>query len=120
MIPLPWLILAVTLLVGAAGASGYWQGAKHKEAEIVAQQARDAVIGQEAQDKALAAAAERVIQLDVQNKTIYAKTEVIVREVPIYGDCHHSPDGLRNVNEALTGQAEPPADGKLPAADPAD
>jgi uncharacterized protein YbjQ (UPF0145 family) len=120
MIPLPWLILAVTLLVGAAGASGYWQGGKHKEAEIVAQQARDAVIGQEAQDKALAAAADRVVKLDVQNKTIHAKTEVIVREVTVYRDCKHSPDGLRNVNEALTGQAEPPADGQLPAADPAD
>jgi hypothetical protein len=120
MIPLPWLILGVTLLIGASGASGYWQGAKHKEAEIIAQAARDAVIGQEAQDKALAAAAERVIQLDVQNKTIHAKTEVIVREVPVYRDCKHSPDGLRNVNEALTGQAESPADGKLPTTDAAD
>jgi hypothetical protein len=106
MIPLPWLILAVTLLIGSAGATGYWQGAKHKEAEIVAQQARDAVIGQEAQDKALQAAADRVVKLDVQNKTIHAKTEVIVREVPVYGECKHDPSTLQLLNDALT-EADP-------------
>ncbi len=115
----PWIILAVALLVGASGAGGYYKGGKHKEASMVAQQAREAVVAQEAQDKALAAAAERVVQLDVKNKTIHAKTEVIVREVPVYGACRNTPDGLRNINEALTGQEQPPTDGELSAADPA-
>jgi hypothetical protein len=116
VIPLPWALLAVVLLIAASGASGYWKGGKDRENAIVAQQAREAVIAQEAQDKALQAAADRIVKLDVENKTIHAKTEVIVREVPVYGDCRHSPDGLRNVNEALTG-TKPDAEGRVPAAD---
>ena len=115
MIPLPWLILAVLLSLAASGGLGYWKGSEHTADRIAAQQAREAVLTQEARDKALQAAAAEIAKIDVANKTIHAKTEVITREVPVYRDCKHSPDGLRNVNEALTGQPQPTADGKLPA-----
>jgi hypothetical protein len=119
MIPLPWLILGVSLLVAASGATGYYKGGQHKADAIAAQTARDAAVAQKAQDAALNAAAARVVELDIQSKTVHSKTQVIVREVPVYRDCRNTPDGLRNINEALTGEAQPPADDKLPAADPA-
>jgi hypothetical protein len=118
MIPLPWLILGVTLLIGSAGATGYWQGAKHKADEIAAQTARDAALVEKARDAMTAAAAESISKIEVRNVTIRQKAETITREVPVYGDCRHDKRMLDSVNEALTGQ--PPADGKLSAADSAD
>jgi hypothetical protein len=119
---LPWLILAVTLLIGAAGAGGYWQGAKHKADEIAAQEAREAALVEKTREAAQLAAAEAISKIEVKNTTIRQKAEVITREVPIYRDCVHTPATLGLLNDALApGAAEgKPADrGKLPAADPA-
>ena len=117
MIPLPWAILGVVLLVGISGASGYWKGGKDRANAIYAQQAREAVLTKEAQDKALQAAAAEIAKLDVTNRTIHAKTEVITREVPVYRDCRHDPAGMRGVNEALAAPGQSPDSGKLPRPD---
>lgn len=120
MIPLPlvpWLILAVTLLVGAAGAGGYWQGSKHKADEIAAQQAREAALVEKASQASQQAAAEAISRIEVKNVTIRQKAETITREVPVYGDCRHDPRTLGLLNDALASGAAPaePADqGKLP------
>jgi hypothetical protein len=125
MIPLPllpWLILAVTLLVGAAGAGGYWQGAKHKADEIAAQEARESALIVKATDAATLAAAEAISKIEVKNTTIRQKAEVITREVPVYGDCRHDPRTLGLLNDALApgaAEAKPADRGKLPAADAA-
>jgi uncharacterized protein YbjQ (UPF0145 family) len=122
MIPLPWLILAVTLLAGAAGAGGYWQGGRHKANEIAAQQAREAALVDKVREAASLAAAEAISRIEVKNVTIRQKAETITREVPVYGDCRHDPRTLGLLNDALApGAAEArPADrGKLPAADTA-
>ncbi|RPI19661.1 MAG: hypothetical protein EHM65_01225 [Acidobacteriales bacterium] len=125
MIPLPflpWLILAVTLLVGAAGAGGYWQGSKHTRDQIEAQVAREAALVDKTREAASLAAAEAISKIEVKNVTIRQKAETITREVPVYGDCRHDSRTLGLLNDALApGAAEDrPADrGKLPAADPA-
>lgn len=125
MIPLPflpWLILAVTLLVGAAGAGGYWQGSKHKADEIAAQEARESALVLKATEAATLAAAEAISKIEVKNVTIRQKAETITREVPVYRDCHHTPDALGLLNDALApgaAQTQPADRGKLPAADPA-
>ena len=122
MIPaqlIPWLILAFTLTVGAAGATGYWKGGQHKADEIAAQQAREVVLTEKARDEALQAAADRIVKLDVKNTTIRQKTEVITREVPVYNECRHDPRTLGLLNDALApgSEAQPPSDGKLPRPD---
>jgi hypothetical protein len=111
VIPLPWLLLSVTVLVGSAGIVGYQQGSRHKADQILAQQARDAAI----LETAMQGAAEAIAQIEVKNVTIRQKAETITREVPVYRDCRHDPDGLQLVNEALTGK--PAGTGKLPASD---
>ena len=123
MIPLPflpWMILAVTLLVGGAGATGYWQGSKHKADEIAAQTAREAALVEKTRETAAAAAAEQISKIEVKNVTIRQKAETITREVPVYGDCRHDPRTLGLLNDALApGAAEgkPASDGKLPKPD---
>jgi hypothetical protein len=118
-IPLPWMILGFLLAVGGAGAAGYIKGGKDTGNRIATDLALTAEATRKAQGEALQAAAESIAKIDVKTTTIRQKTEVITREVPVYGTCRHSADGLRNVNEALTGTESPASDGKLPAPDPA-
>lgn len=111
------MIIGFMLAVGGAGVSGYVKGGKDTSNRIAADLALTAEATRKAQSEALQAVAERLAKLDVKTTTIRQKTEVITREVPVYGTCRHSPDGLRNVNEALTGTEPATGDGKLPAAD---
>jgi hypothetical protein len=119
MIPLPWLILAVTLLVGAAGATGYWQGGKHKANAIEAQAAREAALIEKARDAAIDGAAQAIAAIEVKNTTIRQKVEVQTREVPIYRECRHTADTLSLLNDALAGRGaqQPAGGGKLPGPD---
>ena len=117
MLPNPWVVLAVVLAwvgsLGIVGYKAYHAGAEHE----VATQAKIEKATAEARDLALDRAAEKVAQIDVRNTTIRAKTEVITREVPVYNDCRHDPDGVRNVNAALAGTDEPAGKSELPKAD---
>lgn len=123
MIPLtfmPWIILAVTLLIGGAGATGYWKGSQHKADEIAAQQAREAALVEKTRETAAQAAAEQIAKIEVKNVTIRQKAETITREVPVYGDCRHDPRTLGLLNDALapgTTQTQPADNGKLPRPD---
>lgn len=123
MIPLnflPWIVLAVTLLVGAAGATGYWKGSQHTADQIAAQQAREAALVEKTRETAAQAAAEQIAKIEVKNVTIRQKAETITREVPVYGDCRHDPRTLGLLNDALapgTTQTQPADNGKLPRPD---
>jgi hypothetical protein len=111
------MLLAFVVAVGGAGAAGYWKGGKDTGNRIAADLALSAEATREAQQQALTAAAEQIAKLDVETRVIRQKTEVITREVPVYRDCRHSPDGLQNVNEALTGEGPATGDRQLPALD---
>ena len=117
MIGLPQLAVAAAIGVLLAGAGGYVAGradgrkleaAEHREVEAAIAEARDALA---------AVAAEKISEIEVRNVTIRQKAETITREVPVYRDCRHDPDGLRLVNAALTGSDADPAQGGVPAAD---
>ncbi len=116
-VPLPWMIIGLLAAVGAAGTLGYVKGSQHTGDRIAADLALTAEATREAQQQALTAAAEQIAKLDVETRVIRQKTEVITREVPVYRDCRHSPDGLQNVNEALTGEGPATGDRQLPAPD---
>lgn len=121
-IPLPWMILAFVLAVGGAGATGYWKGGKDTGNRIAADLARTAAATREAQDLALNAAADRISKLDVKNTTIRQKTEVRIREVPVYRDCVHDAGTLGLLNDALAPgatQGKPADHGKLSRTDAA-
>ena len=122
MIPLPWLLLAVVLLVGASGATGYWQGSKHTADQIAAQAAREAALVEKTREVAALAAAEQISKIEVRNTTIRQKAEVITREVPIYSECRNDPRTFSLLNDALApagAEARPAGSGKLSTADPA-
>lgn len=105
-LPLPWLLLAVVLLVGASGATGYWQGSKHKANEIAAQAAREAALVEKTREAAQQAAATEISKIEVKQTTIRQKAEVITREVPVYRDCRHDQRTMDLLNSALKSEQD--------------
>lgn len=109
LIPLPWAILGVTLLIGLSGAFGYRQGAKHKADQIAAQTLRE----EAARAEALEAAAQAIAKIKVHHVTIRERTEKEIERVP--AECV-APDSLHDItNEAITGRSAGP--GSVPATD---
>lgn len=109
-----YLIIAGLVAVMAAGAGGFKLGVDHEKATQVDKQALVA----EAVDAANAVAAEAIAGIRVTNTTIQQEIQREIRTNTIYGDCRHTPDGLRQLNEALA-PPERAGDSKLPGTDPA-
>lgn len=109
LIPLPYR-LAGLLLIGLALFAGGWKlGVDHVEA----QQLHDERLVNDAVNAAQKGAATEIAKLEIKHVTLQSRIERETREVPVYRDCHHSPDGLLNLNAALT-NAQPPGAGELP------
>lgn len=115
----PWAILGAVLLVGALTGAAYRQGREDGEAKVVAQEAREREIAAEAVNAANAAAARAIAAIRVRHQTITQEVQREVIDRPVYRECLHSPDGLRNINAALTGAApaSAPGAGGVPGTD---
>lgn len=111
----PWAILALVVLLAGAGATGVYQGVQYEKG----QEARTEVLIQKAGEAAQTAAADVISKLQPKYTTIQQKTETITREVPVYRDCHNTPDELRLLNDALSNSdsPEPAGTGELPKVD---
>lgn len=113
-IPKAYIGIALTLgLVVSHGAVGYWQygqGVDSCEAAV----AREERIAKIAYDKGQEGAAGAIAKMEITHVTIKQRVERETREVPVYRDCHHSPDGMLGVNQALSGKPVSPGDRKLP------
>jgi multidrug efflux pump subunit AcrA (membrane-fusion protein) len=109
-------VLAVTIAWGASvTGAGWWAYNTGKDHEVAARAREDAAAMAAAQIAA-AAAAEAISRIEVQRVEITQPMLREVREKTVYRECRHTPDGLRGVNAALTGHAEPAGAGELPAA----
>ena len=109
---LPARILAALIVAGLLVALGFRLGINAKQAEWDAAK----VATQEATDKALTAVAQAIATRDVKHTTI---TQKVIRETvekPVYRDCLHDADSLRDINAALSVSADL---GELPASDAA-
>ncbi len=104
MTPIQLAALRVAVLVGllllalATGAYGGWKVANdHRDAlELKLRQGKD---------EALAAAAEAIADIDVQNVTVNRTLETKVKEHVVYADCQNAPDVVDTLNRALSGAA---------------
>ncbi len=111
------LILGAVVLWGAtvAGSFFYGQGVG-KDGEIAKQTAiNQAII--DTRKAAQEGAANAIAQIKITNTTIRGRTDTIIRNDPVYFDCRHSDDGVRNINEALTGRSGAVGDSQLPRVD---
>ena len=112
------LLAAGAVFVSAVGGAflyGRSVGIDHQTAKAKTNETlvRDAV------DAARNATAELIAKIEVKNVEI---TQPVIREVrtrTVYAECKHTPDGLRAINNAVTGRAEPAGPSKLPGTQPA-
>lgn len=96
------VIIVVLWIASVVGA--LWAGTKYQSA---LDQANAAKIEQAIEDTRKAAnegAADAISKIVVRNTTIQGRVETIVRDNPVYRDCQHDADQLRNLNEVLTGR----------------
>ncbi|MBS1143355.1 MAG: hypothetical protein H6R14_761 [Proteobacteria bacterium] len=103
-----WLVL-VAALVGC-----YSWGRHDGRALQEASQLRDAALVDKAIAAAQEGAAKEIAKLEIKHVTLQQRIERETREVPVYRDCRHSPDGLQQLNAALENRAVAPDGGKLP------
>lgn len=112
----PWLIVvALVAIMGLAGGAYWWGDHNGRNSVIAAQSHEDALVRKVA-EAAQSAAADAIAKIEVKRVTITQPLQTEIREKPVYRDCAATPDGLRLVNEALTGEAAPAGGGQLPGA----
>lgn len=116
--PSPYVLLAsvCAVLIAIGGAFGYGVHVG-KDSEIAAQ-ARAADAETRAMNAAAVAIANGIADIQVKQVTIRQEVEHDVRTNTIYRECHHSVDGLRDLNAALTNTV-PAGGGGVPTPDAA-
>ena len=103
----PWVILAAcAALLASYGVVGY-KAYRMGENACIAEHAKLLSIELRTRDAATAAAAEAIQKIEVRNVTRIQKAQTITREVPIYKECKHTPEGLTTVNQALADVTAP-------------
>jgi len=116
----PWALLGVfALWAGTIAGTAAWFYEAGQDSEI-ADQAKIDKARDDTRAIAAAAAASAIAQIKIENRTIQGRIERVTVEKPVYRDCRHAPDGMRDINEALTRKRpEPVSSGGVPGLDPA-
>lgn len=115
----PWLLLGAGALWVATTAGAFWYGTGVGRDGEIADRAKVEEAVRETRKLAMEGAADAISRIVVRNTTVQGRVETIIRDNPVYRECVHGPDQLRNINEALTGRAGPAGGGGVPGADPA-
>lgn len=108
----PYALLAGVLLWLATCAGAFIYGQDTKENAILAQDQRDAKVVELANK----GAADAIAKIQVRNVTTKQILEREIQTNTVYADCKHSPDGLRTLNEAITGRPQPVSARPVPGA----
>ena len=111
----PWLILGALL----ACVGSFFYGQEVGKDATLAKQKTIEDVAQQVYDRAQQGAAAAIAKMEIQNVTITQPIRTEVRTRTVYAECKHTPDGLRALNSAVTGRAEPLGEGGVPRVDPA-
>lgn len=112
----PYLIIGALL----ACAGCFWYGTDVGEAQCLAKQKTINEVAKEVKEAAQQGAAAAIAANRPRNTTIVNEVQREVQTNTVYRDCRNTPDGVRSINEALTGkQPESAGGGKLSGTVPA-
>ena len=114
----PYILLALVAAFAGTGWASYSKGVDNGRNAVLAQQQAADQVRAETLKLAQEGAAQAISQIEVKNVTITRRIEREIQANTVYRDCRHSPEQLRDINEAITGQrgSEPAGGGQLPAA----
>lgn len=108
----PWgLVIAGTAAVALATGSFVF-GMKYQKG----QDARAEQLIADVREQAQLGAAEAIAKNKPQTTIIKQQLETITRVEEVYRDCRHTPDAMRLLNDALTGEPLSASGGELPKA----
>ena len=115
----PYLLLAAAVAFAVSCGGAYLQGRSDGRDKCIAESVRDDRVAQIAGAAAADAAASAISSIKVQSTTIRSEVQREVIEKPVYRDCVHGPDVMRNINAAIIGApaAGPAASSIVPTAD---
>lgn len=116
-----YLIIGLGMAWVASIASAGWVAYGAGQDNITAFNAKAEQIVRDTREAAQTGAAQAIAANRPRNTTIVNEVQREVQTNTVYRDCRHTPDGVRGINEALTGKRpEPAGGGKLPGTVPAD
>ncbi len=108
----PYAIIALLVAWVVSIGGAFWYGGQVGEDHEVAKQAGIDKAIADTRKAANEGAANAIANIQVTNTTIQGRIQTIVKENVVYRDCKHTADGLRILNEAITGR--PGTDGDRP------
>lgn len=102
----PYAIIAALVFWGASLAgTGWWFYGSGQDSEKAKQADIDKAI-QQTRDAAQEAAAEAIAKIEIKQQTIVQKVQHEVQTKPVYRDCVVPADGVRLLNNAISGKAQ--------------
>lgn len=113
--------MSPALIVGALGlalAAGAYVVGRHDGRSLAEGEAAVAErVAEKAAQASRESSAAAIAKITIKHTTIQNRLEKEVRNVPVYTDpgCRLTPDGLRDLNQALTGAGPEPSAPELPA-----
>lgn len=108
----PYALLGGLLVWLATCGVAFHYGQTTKEDSILAQEQRDTRVA----EIATKGAADAIAKIRVKHTTVNQALERTIQTETVYRECMHSPDGLRQLNEAITGKPSPASSRPVPGA----
>lgn len=105
------LYIIIAVFVAALVGGGYYQGRVDGENKAVAEQSKEDKLVEKVRADAMAGAADAISKIEIKQTTIQGRLQKEIVNNVVYRDCVHSPDGLRNLNDALTNVDGPGSSG---------
>ena len=115
----PILLIGGLLMWVSSVGFGVWYGMDLGQDKEYAKRAREDAIVQKVSDAAQIAAATAIAANKPINQTIVQRATREVQTNTVYRDCRNTVNGLRDINQALTGADQPASDSQLPGPGPA-
>lgn len=104
VLPNPWVLLLVLSSLAASAGFAYTKGVSDGRREEVAKRLEMEEMARAVQDAAQQGAAEAIAEIEIKHTTVREEINREILTEVVYRDCTHTPDGLRLLQQALTGR----------------
>lgn len=119
LLPNPWVLLGLLALWAGSTSFAYLKGVSEGRQDQRSEQQTLEAATAAFREAAQQGAADEIAKIKITNTTIHQKMQREVYTDVVYRDCRHTPDGLRAINQAITGKPDPAPESVVRGAGPA-